>query len=66
MQELCDSIIRPNLLIMGIEEEEVQDKGVGNISNKIIAENPQISRKRWSSRYQTDMSKIELFTSYYS
>jgi esterase/lipase len=30
---------RPNLLIMGIEEEEVQDKGTYNIFNKIIAEN---------------------------
>jgi hypothetical protein len=35
MQELTDSIKRPNLRIMGIEEgEEVQ--GIHNICNKII------------------------------
>jgi hypothetical protein len=40
MQELTNSIKRPNLRIMGIEEgEEVQDKGVHNILNKIITEN---------------------------
>jgi chromosome segregation ATPase len=40
MQELTDSIKRPNLSIMGIEEgEEVQAKGIHNIFNKIITEN---------------------------
>jgi hypothetical protein len=40
MQELTDSIKRPNLRIMGIEEgEEVQAKGMQNIFNKIITEN---------------------------
>jgi chromosome segregation ATPase len=40
MQELTDSIKRPNLTIMGIEEgEEVQAKGICNIFNKIIPEN---------------------------
>jgi hypothetical protein len=40
MQELTDSIKRPNLRIMGIEEgEEVQAKGMHNIFNKIIKEN---------------------------
>jgi chromosome segregation ATPase len=39
MQELTDSIKRPNLIIMGIEEgEEVQAKGICNIANKIITE----------------------------
>jgi hypothetical protein len=39
MQEICDSIKRPNLQIMGIKEgEEVQAKDIGNIFNKIIAE----------------------------
>jgi membrane-associated HD superfamily phosphohydrolase len=39
MQELSDSIKRPNLRIMGIEqEEEVQAKGMCNIFNKIITE----------------------------
>jgi hypothetical protein len=41
IQELTDSIKRPNLRIMGIEEgEEVQAKGICNILfNKIITEN---------------------------
>jgi predicted nuclease with TOPRIM domain len=37
MQELTDSIKRPNLRIMGTEEgKEVQAKGMHNIFNKII------------------------------
>jgi hypothetical protein len=40
MQELCNSIKRQNLQIMGNEEgEKVQAKCIGNIFNKIIAEN---------------------------
>jgi predicted nuclease with TOPRIM domain len=40
MQELTDTIKRRNLRIMGIEEgEEVQEKGMCNIFNKIITEN---------------------------
>jgi archaeosine-15-forming tRNA-guanine transglycosylase len=40
MQELTNSIKRPNLRIMDIEEgEEVQAKGIRNIFNKIITEN---------------------------
>jgi hypothetical protein len=40
MQELTDSIKRPNLRIMGIEEgEEVQEKGMYSIFNKIITGN---------------------------
>jgi chromosome segregation ATPase len=39
MQEFNDSIKRPNLRIMGIEEgEEVQAKGIHNTFNKIITE----------------------------
>jgi hypothetical protein len=39
MQELTDSIKRPNLRIMGIEEgEEVQANGMHNMFNKIIKE----------------------------
>jgi hypothetical protein len=35
MQELTDSIKRPNLRVMGIEEgKEVQAKGMHNIFNK--------------------------------
>jgi archaeosine-15-forming tRNA-guanine transglycosylase len=37
MQELTNSIKRPNLRIMGTEErEEIQAKGIHNIFNKII------------------------------
>jgi hypothetical protein len=39
MQELIDSIKRPNLRITGTEEEEVQAKGICNIFNEIITEN---------------------------
>jgi chromosome segregation ATPase len=40
MQQITDSVKRPNLRIMGIEEgEEVQAKGMHNIFNKIIMEN---------------------------
>jgi hypothetical protein len=40
MQELTDSIKRPNLRIMGIEEgEEVQAKGIHNIFYKLLTEN---------------------------
>jgi hypothetical protein len=40
MQELTDSIKRPNLRIMGTEEgEEVQAQEMCNIFNKIITEN---------------------------
>jgi hypothetical protein len=40
MKELSDTIKRPNLRIMGIEEGgEAQTKGIHNIFNKIITEN---------------------------
>jgi hypothetical protein len=39
VEELINSIKRPNLRITGIEEEEVQPKGIHNIFNKIIKEN---------------------------
>jgi hypothetical protein len=66
MEELSDSIKRPNLRIMGIEEgEEVQAKGIHNIFNKIITENFPNLRKFFPFRYrklpgrQIDMTKIE-------
>jgi hypothetical protein len=47
MQELTDSIKRPNMRIMGIEEGEVQAKGIHNIFNKIITENfPNLEKAR--------------------
>jgi hypothetical protein len=40
MQELSNSIKRPNLRIMGIKEgEEVQTKGIHDIFNKMVTEN---------------------------
>jgi hypothetical protein len=39
MQKLTNSIKRPCLRIMRMEEEEVQAKGINNIFNKIITEN---------------------------
>jgi hypothetical protein len=39
MQELTHYIKGPNLRIAGIEEEEVQAKGIRNMFNKIITEN---------------------------
>jgi hypothetical protein len=66
MQEFTDSIKRPNLRIMGIEEEEVQAKGIHNIFNKIIQKTSQIYRKLYPLRYRkplghhTDLTKIEL------
>jgi hypothetical protein len=39
MKKLTDSIKRPNLRIIGIEEEEVQAKEMCNIFNKIKTEN---------------------------
>jgi hypothetical protein len=39
MQEFIDSIKRPNLRIMGInDDQEVQAKGIHNIFNEIITE----------------------------
>jgi hypothetical protein len=39
MQELNNSIKKPNLRFMDIEGEEVQEKGIFNIFNKIITKN---------------------------
>jgi hypothetical protein len=67
MQELTNSIKRPNLIIMGIEEgEEVQAKGIHNIFNKIITEIFTNLDKTMPFRYkklpghQTDLTKMEL------
>jgi hypothetical protein len=67
MQELTNSIKRPNLRIMGIEEgEEVQAKGMHNIFNKIITEHfPNLEKSmpilcKRIPEYQTDLTKTEL------
>jgi hypothetical protein len=45
MQELTDSIKRPNLRIMDIEEgKEVQAKGIYNIFNKITENFPNLEK----------------------
>jgi hypothetical protein len=45
MLKLTDSIKRPNLRIMGIEEgEEVQAKGIHNIFNKITENSPNLQK----------------------
>jgi chromosome segregation ATPase len=66
IQELANSIKRPNLRIMGIEGgEEVQAKRMCNMFNKIKQKISQILRKFCPFRYkkppghQTDMTKIE-------
>jgi hypothetical protein len=67
MQELTDSIKRPNLKIMGIEEgEEVQTKGMRNIFNKILTDNYPNQEKtihiqvKEVSRTPNNLTKIEL------
>jgi hypothetical protein len=72
MQELTDSIKRPNLRIMGIDEgEEVQAKGMPNIFNEIITENfPNLEKTmpiqyRKPPEHPTDLFKIELPMTYY-
>jgi hypothetical protein len=66
MQELTNSIKRPNLRIMGIEEgEEVHAKGINNIFNKKITENFPNLEKTMPIQVQEasrtpDLTKIEL------
>jgi chromosome segregation ATPase len=75
MQELTDSIKRPNLRIIGIEEGDVEAKGIHNIVNKTITENfpnlektmpIQVQESSWTpnrldqNRTIPDLTKIEL------
>jgi Mg2+ and Co2+ transporter CorA len=66
MQKFTDTIKRPNLRIIGIEEGEVQTKGIPNIFNKIITENfPNLEKTmsiqvQESSRTPNRLDKIEL------
>jgi hypothetical protein len=39
IQDIWNTIKRPNLQIMGTEEEEMQTKGIDNLVNKIITKN---------------------------
>jgi hypothetical protein len=53
MQELTDSIKRPNLRIMSIEEgEEVQAKGIHNIFNNTVTQNFPNLEKTMPSKLQ--------------
>jgi hypothetical protein len=64
MQELSNSIKRPNLRIMGIEEgEQIQINAKHNVFNKLITENfPNLKKVlsiqvQGASRHQTDLTK---------
>jgi hypothetical protein len=52
MQGIWDTMKRPNLQIMGVEEgEETQTKSTDNLFNRIIAENfPNLKRERERER----------------
>ena len=39
MQEMWDTMKRPNLCIIGTEKEESQDNGIDQIFNRIVEEN---------------------------
>jgi hypothetical protein len=63
-----DTIERPNhdILIIGIEVEEVQAKGIRNIFNKKAENLPKLKKEihigyRKSPGHQTPMTKIETF-----
>jgi hypothetical protein len=59
MQELSNSIKRPNLRIMDIEEiEKLQAKGLHYTVNKLITEN--LPNLETSPGHNTDLTKIEL------
>jgi hypothetical protein len=60
MQELSDSIKRPNLLIMGIKEGKgMQTKGICNIFNKIITENLPSLKEELSIQVQKNLQDIK-------
>jgi hypothetical protein len=70
MQELSNSIKRPNLRIMGTEEgEAVQAKGMHNILNKTIIENspnlkkvlPIQVKEAFSTPSRLDQNRISLW-----
>jgi chromosome segregation ATPase len=63
MQELTNSIKRPNLRIMDIEEgEEVQAEGIHNIFNKIITENfPKLEKAMPIQVQETSRTPNRLF-----
>jgi uncharacterized coiled-coil protein SlyX len=53
MQDIWNTMKRPNLQSMGIEEgEEIQTKGIDNLFNRIIAENFPIIRKERVTQVQ--------------
>jgi hypothetical protein len=45
MQDLWDTIKRPNIRIMGTEREKVQVKWMKNIFNKIIENFPNLKKR---------------------
>jgi hypothetical protein len=61
MQELNDSIKRPNLRILVIEEgEAVQQKGIHNIFNKIIENFPNLEKTMPSQEQEASRTQNRL------
>jgi hypothetical protein len=60
MQGIWDTMKRPNLQIMGVEEgEETQTKSTDNLFNRIIAENfPNLKRERERERESPRYRKL--------
>jgi hypothetical protein len=60
MQDIWDTMKRPNLQMMGVEEgEKIQAKGIDNLLNRIIAENfPNLKRESPSCRKLTEHQAI--------
>jgi hypothetical protein len=47
MQDIWDTMKKPNLWIMGVEEWEESNRGIGNLFNRVIAENfPNYEKER--------------------
>jgi hypothetical protein len=55
MQDIWDTLQRPNLWIIVVEErEEIQTKGIDNLFNRIIAENfPNFKKERVTQVQET-------------
>jgi hypothetical protein len=72
MQDIWDTIKRPNLQIMGVEEgKEIQTKGIDNLFNRIIAEKfPNLKKEsprcRKFTKHQTIRTKKETPQTYHN
>ena len=62
MQEIWDTMKRPNLKIIGIEEgEDSQFKGPGNILSKIIEENSSNLKKDMAIHVQEAYTECQIY-----